>query len=178
MLYWLILVICLTILWKYTGEFKFAALYVIYFAAGVIVKDYSKETWLSNKTTASISFIIICLATCFWTSGATSIINILLKIIVSFAVIQQIFKLCTEYVWNYRIDSFVKRCEKCSIAIYILHWTFLPLAPYHPMFPHNEFIGLLSTSLFAIIISYICCNIYDYISRIPILNFIFFGQRK
>lgn len=45
-------------------------------------------------------------------------------------------------------------------------------------FVYHELIGLLSTSLFAIIISYICCNIYDYISRIPIHNFIFFGQRK
>ena len=176
--YWLLAQVCLAIVWKYTGEFKLATLYLVYFAMGVMVKAYGKEAWLCHKTTAAISVLVICLATCFWTSGATSVMNILLKVMVSFAVIQLIYILCTESKWNMLADRFVQRCGICSIAIYILHWAFLPLSPYHPLLPQNELIGLLVTSLGALVIAYVCCCLFELIKRIPMLSLWIFGLNK
>lgn len=170
--------VCLAIVWKYTGEFKLATLYLVYFALGVMVKAYGKEAWLCHKTTAAISVLVICLATCFWTSGATSVMNILLKVVVSFAVIQLIYILCTECKWNMLADRFVQRCGICSIAIYILHWAFLPLSPYHPLLPQNELIGFLVTISFAIVISAVCCQLYGYSCKMPMIRLLLFGQTK
>ena len=176
--YWLLAQVCLAIVWKATGEFKLATLYLIYFALGVMVNAFSKEAWLCHKTTATISVLVICLATCFWTSGATSVMNILLKVMVSFAVIQLIYILCTECKWNMLVDRFVQRCGVCSIAIYILHWAFLPLSPYHPLLPQNELIGLLVTISFAIVISAVCCQLYGYLCKMPMVRLFLFGQAK
>ena len=177
-LYWLSIQVMLALTWKLTGEFRLSTLYLPFFAAGIGCCWFKKETLLENMHLASLSFLIVCIVTCFWTSGATSPMNILYKIIVTFAMIQLTYIGCKHFVWNSTVDSYIQRCGRCSLAIYVLHWSFLSLEPYHPFLPQNEWAALLLTSIFGMIVALVCCWIYDFLRPLPWIRLFLFGQTK
>lgn len=176
-LFWLLPQLLLLTLWRKTGEFHLSALYLPYFAFGVIVSSMGKENWLADKRIGTLSMLAICLATCFWTSGHTSVVNVAIKLVVSVAVIQIVYLICSEMEWGNKANRFAQKCGRDSLAIYILHWIFLPLSPYHYLLPQNELIGMYLTTVFALIIAYVCCWIYSLVGKFPILKLIMFGQK-
>lgn len=177
-LYWLCIEVLLALTWKLTGEFRLSTLYLPFFVAGIGCCWFKKETLLENMHLASLSFLIVCIVTCFWTSGATSPMNILYKIIVTFAMIQLTYIGCKHFVWNSTVDRYIQRCGRCSLAIYVLHWSFLSLEPYHPFLPQNEWAALLLTSIFGMIVALVCCWIYDFLRPLPWIRLFLFGQTK
>ena len=176
-IYFVFIQIVLLFAWKITGNFHLATLYFPYFSTGILMSALSKEKWLENKTAGTISLISICLCTCFWTSGATSIINIILKILVSFAVIQLIYIVC-QMDWNAKTDKFIQKCGICSLGIYVIHWTFLPMTPYSPLLPQNELYGLAITIFLGIVVTYACIFINQFINLFPIIRLLLLGKNK
>lgn len=176
-IYFLFIEFALFLAWKLTGDFRLATLYLPYFSAGIFLSTFNKEKWLGNKIMGTISLLIISLCTCFWISGATSITNIILKIFVSFAVIQLTYIIC-QINWNIKQDDFVRQCGICSLSIYVIHWTFLPMTPYSPLLPQNELYGLIITTLLGIIIAYACILINQLIGLLPIMRLLLLGQSK
>ena len=177
-LFWISTQVSLALIWKLTGEFHLATLYLPFFASGIGCYQFNKEGLLENKHLASLSFLIVCLVTCFWVSGATSPMNVLYKIMVTFAVIQLTYLLCTNSGWTGVIDGLIQRYGRCSLAIYVLHWSFLSLEPYHPFLPQNEWAALLLTSIFGMIVALVCCWIYDFLRPLPWIRLFLFGQTK
>ena len=113
----------------------------------------------------------------YWTSGATSIFNILIKILVSCSTIVIIYIICTKLKWSNVLDRFIKKCGIYSLSIYITHWTFINIGIRIAIF-QNELIAFVITSTFAIIICIVCIQFKLIISHIPIADFLLFGNNK
>lgn len=179
-IYWIVIMLLLVVLWKFVAilDFHLSVLYLPYFSAGVLVSGCRKEAWLDNRLLAFFSLFIVCLATCFWTSGATSPINVLLKVVVSFAVIQLTWLICVRCHWNKKADTYVQRCGTMSLAIYVVHWTFLTLRPYHLMLPQNELLALLLATVIALLIAEASMMIKRLVAQIPIADYLLFGVNR
>lgn len=171
-------VLILTILYKLTGDFSYALLYLPYYVLGIIISEGKILNLLSNKIVGTISLICIVLLTSFWASGQTSVTNILVKIVVSISMISILYVCCTAFQWNKKIDSFIKKCGIYSMAIYCSHWPFTRITIDKFMLPQNEMIGLVVTTCFAIIASCMCIYLKMLVERLPLLDLFLFGSQK
>lgn len=175
---WLLWNSLILILWKLTGEFKFAAMYLLSFAFGVLVSEHKKfEMCLKDKWLATISIMILLLFTNFFTSGGISIFNSIIKLLLTFSSIVLIYQLC-NIKWEQKIDAYITKCGIYSIAIYAVHWFFLDikfLTKY--VDTSNELIIFLISSTIAIIISQICIYTKMITSKYYIFDSLMFGSK-
>lgn len=157
---------------------KLATLYIVYFAAGSLVADYAKlERMMLKPSVIALCFFGVVLATDFWTSGATSIINVVLKVVVSFCVICLLYVVCSTWQWNRYIDGFVQGCGRESLAIYVVHWPFVHIATKLSL-SDNEVIGMGVNILIAIAVCYTCFLVKRLMSSSKYLDLLFFGNNK
>lgn len=157
---------------------KLATLYLVYFAAGSIVADYDKlERAMLKPSVIALCFLGVVLATDFWTSGATSMINIVLKVVVSFSVICLLYVVCSTWQWNSHIDGFIQRCGRESLVIYVMHWPFVHIG-IKLMLSDNEVIGIGVNLLIAIAVCHVCFLVKRLMSSSKYLDFLFFGNYK
>lgn len=166
------------ILWKFTGDFKFAAMYLFSFVFGVLVSEYKKlELYLNNKWLTTIAMMFIFLFTNIFTSGSMSIINSLIKLSLTFSSVILTYQLC-NIKWNQKIDAYITKCGIYSIAIYAVHWFFLNIKFFAKYIDtNNELIIFLITSIIAIIISQICIYVKIIISKCYIFDSLMFGSK-
>lgn len=167
----------LLLIWKMSGDFKLATLYWIYFASGIIIAECKWERFLENKYLLSGSFVILLLVVCFWTSGATSVKNIAVKIVCTYSIILLVYNISKNMQFYRYIDQFFQLCGRESIAIYAVHWLFLKMVIAPVLLPQNELIGLGITSVFAVLVSIICISIHRLIKMLPIVKLILFGEK-
>lgn len=167
----------LLLIWKMSGDFKLATLYWIYFASGIIIAECKWERFLENKYLLSGSFVILLLVVCFWTSGATSVKNIAVKIICTYSIILLVYNISKNMQFYRYIDKFFQLCGRESIAIYAVHWLFLKMVIAPVLLPQNELIGFGITSVFAVLVSIICIYIHRLIKMLPIVKLILFGEK-
>lgn len=176
-IYWIMISILLLIFWHFTGICKNAAIYIIYFAAGAIINNSNKlfAYIFGNKFLGTVAIMSICLLLGFWTSSKTSVLNIILKVIISFSVIIVTYLICSKVQWNNKISDYMEMCGKYSLAIYVVHWIFLPIVPSKILYTQNEILALITFSIVAILISYVCIGIKKLISFFPVLDILMFG---
>ena len=177
--FWTISFIVLGAIWYKFGIFKLAALYMPYFAIGTLVpKNNIMETVSSNKFVTTIALSSIFLLMNFWNSGHTSLTNIALKVLVSLATILIVYVICTKLNWNRLWDCFIIECGKCSLAIYIMHWSFLHIFDEKPMIVQNELIAFVPILVIAVIICYACMLLKNIIQLFPTADLVLFGNKK
>ena len=177
---WGILVVfqlALLLIWKMSGDFKLATLYWIYFTSGIIIAECKWERCLENKYLLSGSFVTLLLVVCFWSSGETSIKNILIKIVCTFSIILLVYNVCKNMHFYRYIDQFLQLCGRESIAVYAVHWLFLKMVITPVLLPQNELIGLGVTSIFAVLVSIVCMCIHRLVKMMPIVKMILFGEK-
>lgn len=156
--------------------FKNAALYCWYFVGGVIVQKYNLIDYLGRKILSSISLILIFASLMFWHVGNTSVLNVLIKMEVSCATIILIYYLCTQCKWNKQLDKIIQPLGLYSLAIYVIHWPFLSYLKSPIIAINNELIVFGFVLVLGLIISYVSILIYQFINKLPGLNFILFGK--
>lgn len=125
-----------------SGDFKQATLYWIYFASSIIIAECKWEKFLENKYLLSGSFVTLLLVVCFWTSGATSVKNIAIKIICTYSIVLLVYNISKNMLSYRYIDQFFQLCGRESIAIYAVHWLFFKMVITPVLSPQNELIGL------------------------------------
>lgn len=178
-LFWIIANSLLSIIWYKFGVFKFATLYMPYFAIGTILSNTNRsETILSNKIVTATSLFSIFLLLDFWESGHTNILNIMIKLLISIGTITVTYAICTRMQWNHYWDNFIIKCGKYSLSIYVMHWSFLHIFDAKPTIVQNELIAFVLILAIAILICYTCILFKDIISLFPTANMILFGERK
>lgn len=177
-LIWLLCNCVFIIIWKLTGDFKNATMYLSSFAFGVLTSDYKKlEMNLNNKWFATISIIFILLFTNTFVSGSQSIYNSLIKIILTFSSIICLYQLC-NIKWKQNIESYITKCGIYSIAIYAIHWYFTDLKFLVQYFnTNNELIIFLISSITAVIISLICIYTKIALQKYYIFDGLMFGGK-
>lgn len=177
-IFWLLYNALILILWKFTGDFKFSAMYLLSFAFGVLISEYKKlELYLNNKWLATIAITFILLFTNLFSSGAMSIFNSFIKLSLTFSSIILIYQLC-NIKWRQKIDIYITKCGIYSIAIYAVHWYFLNIKFFAKYIDtNNELIIFLITSIIAIIISQICIYTKMIISKCYIFDSLMFGSK-
>lgn len=175
--FWIIVIIALgTIFYKF-GMFKFATLYIPYFALGTLVASSNgMEKMLSNNLLSTTALVIIFLLTCFWESGHTNLVNIGVKILVSLSVIIVTYLICTKLTWNQYWNNFIIKCGKYSLAIYIIHWNFLHIFDEKLMIVQNELVAFIPILLFSILICYTCILFKDIIKIFLFADILLFGN--
>lgn len=169
--------LALLLIWKMSGDFTLATLYWIYFTSGIIIAECKWERFLENKYLLSGSFVTLLLVVCFWTSGETSVKNILIKIVCTFSIILLVYNVCKNMQFYRYIDLFLQLCGRESIAIYAVHWLFLKMVITPVLLPQNELIGLGVTSIFAVLVSIVCIYIHRLVKMMPIVKMILFGEK-
>lgn len=177
-LFWIIWNAILFVIWKYTNELKFAAIYLPFFTLGVIVSEYDKiESYFNNKWLGTFALISILLLTNFFVSGSTSSFNSIIKIILTVSAVIALYQLCNVN-WNKYIDSFISQCGLYSIAIYAIHWYFLDIS-FIPKYidTNNELIVFLISTFIGVIISYVCIFAKKTFSKYYILDGLMFGGK-
>ncbi len=176
LLYWIIVIIIMFVVWYELKCLKMATLYVIYFAVGVFISKIKRENLFANQLFTTVSLLMIFLLLAFWTSGSTSLLNIAVKIVVSFSVIQITYRLCTEMKWYKPWDTFILSCGKNSIAIYVVHWTFLHFFDKAPMMIQNELFSFIIMLIGGVLISVTCLLFHRIVRLSPILDMLMFGR--
>lgn len=157
---------------------KLSTLYFVYFALGSIVADHSKlERTMLKPSTIALCFLGVVLATDFWSSGATSMTNVVLKVVVSLSVICLLYVVCSQWQWNSRIDSFIQKCGRESLAIYVMHWPFVYIGIKMSL-SDNEVIGMGANIIIAIGVCYVCFLLKRLMSSSKYLDLLFFGNYK
>lgn len=176
-LFWIISIFALAIIWYKFKWFKLETLYMPYFAAGVLLSQTNlTDKILSNRAITTLSFLSIFTLLAFWESGNTSITNIVIKLIISFATISIVYSICRKDSWYQPISNFVTKCGKQSLAIYVIHWSFLKVVNVKPLIVQNELLAFIPMSLFAIAISYTCIYFRNTIKISPFLSTLLFGD--
>ena len=175
--FWLTSIAILTFIWYKYEMFKLALLYMPYFAAGTLMSQTNTtEKIFNNHLISNIGLLCIFLLMAFWTSGATSMLNIGIKLIVTFSVILLTYMTCTCLSWNKHFDNFIIECGKQSLPIYIIHWNFLHIFDIKPVLPQNELLAFIPVFLFAVIICYTCILFKKIIQLFPVMNLFLFGD--
>lgn len=177
-LFWLISFILNIALYGITLDFGNSLNYLPYFSIGVLLSDFKLVKALSNKVLGTIALLFIFMTTALWSSGATSIINILVKLIVSISLIIVVYKICIDFKWNCVIEEFVMMCGMNSMAIYCVHRYFTSIWPSDIPFVKSEMIALLYTSFCAVAVCYLCFGFKKLIEKYPFLDYIMFGSIK
>ena len=165
-------------MWRKFGLFKLETLYFIYFALGTVVAGakWVEEKGLSNSIVSALSFVVILLLTDFWVSGHTSVLNIVIKVIVSCGVIVVTYLSCTRLSWNRYFDSFIQECGRFSLAIYVMHWIFLHVGTGIDI-PQNELLAFIPVFVYAIIICQVCILLKKIVALSPFMDFVLFGNK-
>lgn len=167
------------IAWKLTGEFKLATLYWIYFAAGIVIAELKWERFLGNKHALSVAFLLLIACVGFWTSGATSMLNIAIKVICTFAVIILAYNICCHITFHHKFDEYIQLCGRESIVIYAAHWSFTEIyITQHLALPQNELVAFGITALFAVVISFTCIGLHRLTMLMPPINMLLFGEKS
>lgn len=176
--FWVLSYILLFIVWRKFGLFKFETLYFVYFAVGTLVagNKWVEEKGLSNSVVSVLSFIAILLLTNFWVSGQTSVLNVVIKMVVSCSVIVVTYLSCTRLNWNVHFDSFIRQCGQFSLAIYVMHWIFLHVWTDVDI-PQNELLAFFPVFLYAVIICYACILLKKIVALSPFMDFVLFGNK-
>lgn len=176
-LFWLFSFCVLGIIWYEFKWFKMEVLYMPYFVMGVIFsQDKTIDKIFSNKIITTLSLFCIFTLLVFWESGHTSIINILIKLIISFSIILIIYLICKNDNWNQFISIFIMNCGKDSLAIYVMHWSFLKLLETKYLIVQNELLAFIPILLFSILICYVCIFFRKIISYSPFFDTILLGN--
>lgn len=166
----------LVVLWKQTGDFHLATLYLPYFVFGVLMSEFKKIDILKKQSVQTTSLLVTFLLTTLFVSGATSVLNIASKLLVTFSMIAIVFYLCSTFEWNKKVDGFVQLCGMNSLAIYCAHWSFTRLTIDKPCLPNNELIALSICVLAACITSYGCILLKKMIGKYPLFDCLLFGK--
>lgn len=175
--FWILALAALFVVWRKFGWFKFETLYFVYFAFGVLISRFRKEERvLGNQWTVGLSLVCVLLLTAFWSSGATSLTNIVVKVAVSFSVICLTYLCCTRFVWISPCESFIQLCGRCSLAIYILHWPFTHLTATKFEWPQTELLAFVPIVIYGILICYVCIGLKLVVSLSRVMNFLLFGE--
>lgn len=174
--FWLSCEAVLALLWKQTGDFHLSTLYLPYFAFGVLISDLKKLDFLKRPLIQTLSLLVIFLLTTLFVSGATSAINVVAKLLVTFGMIAVVYFICTSFEWNKRIDGFVQLCGVNSLAIYCVHWNFTILTVGKPYLPNNELIALFICVVAACITSYCCIIFKKMICKYTVFDCLLFGK--
>jgi peptidoglycan/LPS O-acetylase OafA/YrhL len=175
--FWGLCIICMGIIWKLTGTFKLATLYIAYFATGTILAQIKQiQSLFYQPIISAIAFLCIFLLLPFWESGNTSISNIVVKIIISFSVIIIVYNVCTLLKWYDLWDKFILSCGKYSLVIYVVHWEFLQFVNEKIFIVQNELIGFTITLIISILICKTCILFKKITETSPIIDFILFGN--
>lgn len=177
-LFWGIWCIILLGIWKVTGELKFATIYIPYFILGVFTSEYKKlENLLPNKWIGFCSVCLILLLTGYFTSGAMSIYNIIIKVLVTTSTIVILYRICNTD-WNESINRFFTSCGKYSIAIYAIHWAFINISYVtNGIYTENELIPITLTVIIATIVSTICIYLKKLLDKFPAIDGLMFGGK-
>ena len=174
----LVFQVVMVLIWKQTAEFKLATLYWIYFTGGIFMAEYKCEHLLENKYALSAAFLLLIVTVCFWTSGATSLLNIATKIICTYSVIILAYNICRHIPFHPRFDRYIQMCGRESIVIYVAHWPFTCIyLTSHITLPNNELIGFLITASFTVIISLVCIGFHRLTQLMPPVNMLLFGEK-
>lgn len=167
----------LFVVWRKFGSFKLETLYFIYFALGTLIaKSGLEEKAFSNNIVTAISFVAVLLMTDFWVSGQTSVLNIIIKIVVSCSVIVITYLSCTRLNWNVKFDNFIIQCGQFSLAIYVMHWMFLRIWTEIDI-PQNELLAFLPVLLYGVVICYVCILLKKILALSPLMDFVLFGNK-
>lgn len=178
-LFWGGILLVLGIVWYKYKFFKMETLYMPYFAFGVLLSQTNLVNRLFlNKLVPTLAFFSIFILTMFWVSGATSLTNVVIKLIVSFSVISLVYLITNQFTWNKYVNDFIVNCGKQSLAIYVIHWSFLALLHEKLEIIHNELLAFIPVLLFAVLISYVCMFLRNCIKFSPFLSTLLFGDFK
>lgn len=177
-IYWMLALCILFAVWRTLGWFKLETLYIIYFAVGVIISLKGLENrLLDNAVLSAVSIFAALLFTDWWDPGATSPVNIVLKVIVSFGVICITYLSCTRLRWGVRFDSFIQECGRYSLAIYVVHWSFLNVGT-KIYYQCNELLAFIPVFIYAVIICFVCVGFKKLVEQSFIADLLLFGNIK
>lgn len=178
-LFWMTVLFILTAIWYKWHMFKLATLYLPYFALGTLVSQKNlTEKLASNRILSTLSLLSVFLLLGYWESGHTSLLNIGIKLIVSLSMILVTYAVCNKLNWNKYFDKFILMCGKYSLAIYIMHWSFLHIIDEKPLIVQNELIAFIPMLIIAILICYTCVLFKNIIALFPVADFLLFGNYK
>lgn len=169
----------LFVVFRCTGELKFAAVYVPYYAMGVWTASYEQvETWLSRRWVGTASVVSVLLLTGFFVAGSHSMLNSLIKLVVTMGMTVLLYQLCTDWKWQTGVDRFVQACGMHSIGIYALHWSFLNISCLaNCVRTENEWICLALCVAIACPIAWVCLFLKGFLGRFPVVDGILFGGK-
>lgn len=176
--FWLLYVATLLFVWKTTGELRFAIVYIPYFVLGIAVSEYNAlKTLFENRWLGTLSICLVLLLTNYYSSGAQSLLNTLIKLVVTFSVVVLLYQLCNGK-WNTRVDKFISKCGVYSIGIYALHWPFINIDSITTSFStSNELLAALVALLISLVISSFCIFIKKKLSLYPVIDGVMFGGK-
>lgn len=156
-----------------------SALYIVYFAGGTIISRFGCiDKLFRNQFLAILALAAIFLGLPFWQSGATSTMNIIIKMAISSGIILLVYNLCTRLTWNRYWNDFILGCGKCSLAIYVSHWVFLHIFDSKPAIVQNELLAFIPILGYAMLICFVCILFKKIIQLFPAADLLLFGEYK
>lgn len=163
---------------KTTGEFKFAAVYLPYFAMGVLVSEIrSLEEMFYSRWIGALCVVLILLFTNYYISGMQTLVNSLIKLVVTVSMIIVLYQIC-QLDWNSKVDSFISKCGCYSIGIYALHWPFINISCItDSISTTNELIIIAIALPISVIIATLCIFLKNCLSKYPIIDGLMFGGK-
>ena len=177
-LFWVTCILLLMFVFKTTGEFKFAAVYLPYFAIGVLVSEIrSLEEMFYSRWIGALCVVLILLFTNYYISGMQTLVNSLIKMVVTVSMIIVLYQIC-QLDWNSKVDSFISKCGCYSIGIYALHWPFINISCItDSISTTNELIIIAIALPISVIIATLCIFLKNCLSKYPIIDGLMFGGK-
>lgn len=137
------------------------------------------QKYINKEFIFSICIIIFSLLVVHW-SYDSNMIDKLLKIIISITAFIILHNICNRIKWNTFISNALSMWGRYSLAIYLIHFYFVPILkePINLSFNMNSLLFGFMVFLYSLPIIYICIFIAKIIETSLITNFIIFGKRK
>lgn len=139
-----------------------------------LIQKYITKEWV-----LSLSIFVFSLLVVHWSYEST-MIDKLLKIIISITAFIVLYNICKRIKWNPFISNLLSMWGRYSLAIYLIHFYFVPFLKEQSniQFNINNLVFGVIVLCYSIPIIYICIFIAKIIETSSITNFIIFGKRK
>lgn len=152
-------------------------LYSIFFMFGVFLVKYTKLLkLLENSIVSNIALIVFIVLVGNYNFNESNLIIMKgLKIIISFTAIIVLYKLAKMEIFSKAVDNFIIQSGKSSLAIYIIHFSFVHI--YTVSFNSNLFFTFLTLLFISVVIIIPIFFIEKIIKTFPYISFFLLGTQ-
>lgn len=155
-------------------------LHYIFFFSGIFLSKYDFiQVVVLKNITFSISIFIFSTLCSYYDFLSSSIINLLLKMVLSTAAIICIYYIVRSIKWTLWADKYIQALGKNSLVIYVTQFSIIYVLPSTLLLDKMNFLLLISISIvFSVLIIVVCLMIMRIAQLSRVLNFTLYGRLK